>query len=329
MKRSEKSRQRAIYRWEFARRNKEYQSFYDNLTKNKREVIDLEIVLKEGCESDFIKKFFVLPINPTFSYDQIVEEYKKIAKLEKTISLRRNSIYRKHLGENWQRINIEFFKHESPILKHGSKLNLKKYRVAMKRAKAEIETFESEQDSNKNNIIKSYLARVLHHLSSTKLSFAAADLYLPHSIVINSYLTDSPNVQVYGYEYGPKFLTLVDSNVTDFDTSPLIDKFDGDLTRVCFEVDLSYPKDDIISDLKQEISKWKSVARKYAQHKKEGRQNLYPADVYKILRVFDLKEKGLTYREIAGTESSDAIQKTMNMYKKAKRYIDGGYKQIR
>lgn len=108
----------------------------------------------------------------------------------------------------------------------------------------------------------------------------------------------------------------------------MIDSFSGDFTRVCFTVDLTYPTIDIIADVKKEISKWKTVRRKYNRHEKK-RQNLYIDGVKKILEAYDLREKGLTYQEIAKSSSPDAIQKTRNRYKKAKRYIEGEYKQIR
>lgn len=324
MSRKDDENRRAFYRWEFLRRNKEYQNDYYSLVENKADLIDLKIV-SGGKKKDFIKKFFAYPVNPNFSYDEIVSEYKKASRTKQAFTKKMYSIYKKYLGKNWREINRRLFRYE---LRREVKFGFKKYISARNKAKEEVKRFRLAQNIELIEKKYGYLRETLHHLSAIKLSPEEADLYSRHTTVINSFLADSPNIEVFGSEYGFKYLSLVDSNVTDLDSNPMIDNFRGDLTRVCFTVDLSYPTNDIVADIKKEISKWKAVRRKYNMQK-EKRQSLYFEDVKKILQTYDLREKGLTYPAIAKSSSPDAIQKTRNMYKKAKRYIDGGFKQIR
>lgn len=327
MSRKDDANRRAFYRWEFIRRNKDYQKAYNELAKNKIELIDLDAI-SEKTKIEFIRKFFVYPLNPNFSYDQIVDEYKRLVGSRQVYNDKIKNIYRKYLGKNWAEINRNLFWHKNKCLRHEEKFDFKKYIPARDKAKEAIKRLGSAQDMDQIFVKRGYLNEALQRLSAIKLSPVVADSD-SKTTVINSFLKDNPNIEVFGVEYGFRYVSLVNSSIADFDSNPMIDSFSGDLAKICFTVDLSYPTNDIVADLKKEISKWKTVRRKYNKDEKK-RQNLYIDGVKKMLQVYDLREvKRLTYNQIANDSNPHAIQKTRNMFKKAKRYIEGEYKQIR
>ena len=191
---------------------------------------------------------------------------------------------------------------------------------------------KSEKQKNKiKDVFRriDYLHKVLYKLLEINLSNEDVDIYSSHTLVIHSYIADNSNIEA--FRFGNK-VGLADSTVADFDTNPILEKYDGDLSRVCFEVDLSYPTDDLVEDFKKEVALWKTVARKY-QPRKQKRQVLYNENVENMLKIYDYRESGMIFRSIAKKILDDdqnyAIQKVRNLYDKANRYIEGGYKQIR
>lgn len=176
------------------------------------------------------------------------------------------------------------------------------------------------------------LREAVHHLSELKLSSRRGDAYSRITAVDMSYLTKNKNIQAYRLDpEDGDFIGLTDSS-KGLGGDSFIERCDEDLLKVTMELDLSYSTKAIVEDIKKEISLWKQVGQKYSKGAR-GRQNLFDADVKKMLCVFDLRQAGVTFKKIAkrvfNAETVDAIQRTRNMYSKAKRYSDGEYKQIR
>lgn len=331
MGRKDYAENRSFYRWEFLRRNNEYQKRYNKLTKKKDRLIDLEAI-SEKDEDYFIKEFFVYPINPNFTYKQITNEHKRLARLKKEYFKKIREINKKYLGKESAEKNRRVSNTEKGILNEPlpKKGFTTKYLKNEKKAEVEIKRFFRNKNTEQVLAQEKYISNVCHQLSAPRLSSKKCSIDLPHSTVIRSYLAGRPNIQVSGYEYGIDFLTLIN---LDEDADFIIDNYKGEIKTVCFEVDLSYQRNKIIADMKRELSKWKGVKKKYEQQDKK-RQNLYNKDVLKMLKIFDLREeKGLKYREISekifGSSSADKLQKVRNMYKKAKKLVEGGYKQIK
>ncbi|MFW6275501.1 MAG: hypothetical protein ACOC2M_02595, partial [bacterium] len=304
MSRRSDAKKRAFLRWELVRRNKKYIAAYFKSTQNKKDIIDPS-VLSRTLREDFIKRFFVYPINPTYHYDDIVNTLIEINQIEKNKCAETSHIYEKYLGKNWRRIKCDLLFHtNSNTTKKETKGKTQKYASFLSKAKMEIKRKRIRKTNQHDFRMGRYLSEALHHLSLIKLS-PNPDPYSNPTTVINSYLISNPNVEVYGGR-------LVDSNITSIDINPFIDVFKENLTEVCFEIDLSYPTKEIIEDIKKEVAKWKSVKRKY-QPKKQTRQNLFLGDVKKMLQIYDLKGAGWTYSDIAKTifksNGADSIQR--------------------
>lgn len=218
MSRKEDGRRRAFYRWEFIRRNKEYKKAYKDLTGNTKDVVDL-VVMSGKVKDEFKKKFFVYPINPSFTYDQVDDEYRRFVRLRQVFAEKIKSIHRKNLGKNWSEINRNLFRFKNKLLRQEVEFNFKKYIPASNKAKEEIKRLGSAQDMDQIRRKRDYLSGALHQLSAIKLSLEEAD-HSSGTTVINSFLADNPNIEIFGIEYGYKYVSLADSNITDYDSNP-------------------------------------------------------------------------------------------------------------
>jgi|GEM_PF-6841297 hypothetical protein len=307
---------RAEYRWEFVRRNMNFRNDYKQCSTQENDLIDLSAINNEKIEH-FINNYFVYPLNPQYSYKQVLGEYKKMVKFLTDHIKDHHRIYEKYLGKDVKKRWAEF-------ITNKNKSDSKKFELAKNKADKEAQEFKRSINYDSIKEKRYYVNKALYQLSRIELSPTQVNNSFPSTTIINSYLAGNPNIKAKRSDLD--LVWLEDSTIQK--GSSAISNVNGDLSKVCFEIDLTFPTDDIVEDFKKEISKWKMVERKYYKHKRP-RQRLSPSYVRELLKAFDLKEKNMIYREIAGSSAPHAVQKTMNMYKKAKEFIDGEYKQIR
>jgi len=235
---------------------------------NTNDVIDLNS-LTINIQKHFLKHFYILPLNPTFSLGNIIKELRKTEK-----------------------------------------------RVSRLKACDHLLT-------NK----MTYLRSAVMHLSTIRLS---PKVNYEFSSVVKSYTTE--NKKIMALRVRDKFIGLSDSMGGFLRKDTIFKTYEGDLSKITMELDLSYPTNDVVEDIKKEISLWKQAKKAYSRGKQKH-QHLSDKDVKRMLRIYELRGQNIKYKRIAkkifGTESIDSIQKTRNMFNKAKSYIDGGYKQIR
>ncbi|MFH1310464.1 MAG: hypothetical protein ABIH85_07300 [Candidatus Omnitrophota bacterium] len=145
--------------------------------------------------------------------------------------------------------------------------------------------------------------------------------------IIDSYLLENDSISI--GKLNNKVVFLDTDTEGGLDKYPFLDKYDGDVSKICIEVDLSLPKPEVMEDLEKEVAMWKELYRR--NNKKRSRYDMYET----YLQIYDLKKKN-TYSQIAEIaypqerESLDStIQKVKRNYKAAKKLIEGGYMQIR
>lgn len=156
-------------------------------------------------------------------------------------------------------------------------------------------------------------------------------IYLPESeAIIDSYPTENPNIGV-SRVYGKQRITFVDKTATTLDENPFLDDYDGDISRICIEVDLTMPRRMIDSDIKKEISLWLWLYQK--EHKKK---RLKISSIYDdMLKSYDLRKKGLSLKTITkkvyprqNSDLKSAIERVRYNINKAKELIKD-YPEIR
>jgi hypothetical protein len=339
LSRAENANKRAFLRWEFARRSTHFKDRYSKLTSNNTDLIVSTPLLRSALE-DFLREFCLFPLNPDFSFEELLNEKDKLKEeKEKGIKLS-NQIYEKFLGKNSLEKKKSLAYYDFYKLKKDERSLVKIKHILGVNWKSAIQKIQSLDNKAREQIKRfrileardkyAYLNEAIHHLSALYLSNEYIPLAKGPTVVLNSYLKENHDISA--FRFGST-IGLADDSVKE-DVNPIIEIYEGDLTKVIMEVDLSYPTKEIVEDIKSEISLWKQIKRKFSDEK-QIRQHFDDKEVQKMFRVFDMKskDKNYSYIEIAkvvfGNHGADAIQKVRNMLNKVKKNANGGYKQIR
>lgn len=309
MKTYSKTEETGLFRWELARNKQQYQNDYRKL------VIKNVFPINNETVKYFLNKYKILPLDPNFSFQRLINRIRQLKREEIRKNKAIDFICQKYIGKNYKKKNGILIKWmiflETPQGKKwkNNKIlldKLKEIRLGNQKASVEIK----QRGLNIEPLELGYLERVLLHLCSLKLSQTETTLLTNKASMIKSYLTQDPRIDG----------TLIDD----------IDEFNGDISKVTLEINITFPTRTLEKSLREEVSRWKKFYHRFSKPKRfnfDKRELDEMCDVLKLSKEYTKTEIA---QKVYKSKDQYAIQKTTRRLEKAKEYIEaGGYIHIK
>ena len=147
--------------------------------------------------------------------------------------------------------------------------------------------------------------------------------------VIDSHLLGNENI--FALKLAEKVFLLTHKTGKKDKGPVILKKFQGDVSKITINLDLSLPKNEIMKHLEHEISKWKEIYNKNykARIRIENYDNYLRVYIYVDKYGFDKAAKRFYKSDIDRGEKHYAIKKIKRDYARCQKLINGGYRQIR